>query len=116
MVLPEILKNLAIDVWYKAFISLGGVLFVIALLVDVKGITNGQLQLLASGMFFVGVGEWKNHKVASWFKPPSAYTGGAGFVSGTVRSPDLIGIAFDLIGIVLAVAGVGSIVLAAVRA
>lgn len=103
MELPELFKSLKLDVWYKAFVYLGGVLFMVALLCNIKALTNEQLMLLAAGMFLIGVGEWKNHKVESWIKPANAYTGGSALMSRTVRSPDALGRLFDFAGVVLLV-------------
>lgn len=68
---------------------------------DVKGLTNIQLQLLSGGAFLIGLGEWKNHKVASWIKPANAYTGGPALMRATVRESDALGIILDLVGIFL---------------
>jgi len=115
MAIPEIFKNLVLDKWYKALVYLGGVGFVLSLFVEVKGITNGQAQLIFSGFFLLGLGEWKNHKVAHWFEPPSVYTGGPALIKAPVRSPDALGITFDILGVILIILGVGSIVLRAIR-
>jgi hypothetical protein len=106
----DLLKNLALDTWYKALIYLGVVLFVISLIIEVKGLTNAQLELLSSGLFFFGLGEWKNRKVASTFKPPNAYTGPAGILTTNVRKPDALGLIFDGLGVVLFVIGLYSII------
>lgn len=100
----ELLKQFKIDVWYKAFVYLGGIVFAFSLFVDVKGLTNSQVQLLSGGAFLLGIGEWKNHKLHSWIKPANAYTGGAALMTETVRQPDFVGIALDLIGTGLMVA------------
>jgi len=95
----DFLKNFAIDTWYKAVMYLGGVVTAVSFFVEVKGLTNHQLQLLSGGAFLIGLGEWKNHKEVSQFKAPNAYTGGAAIITQTVRLPDLVGRAFDLIGV-----------------
>jgi len=97
----DFLKSLAIDAWYKALMYIGGVVLVLSFFLEVKGITNGQLQLLAGGAFLVGLGEWKNHKVESWIKPPNAYTGGAALMSATVRRPDFLGVVLEVAGVLL---------------
>lgn len=104
-----IFKNLALDCWYKAFVYVGGVLFAIALFIEVKGISNAQLQLIASGMFFVGIGYWKNMKIFSTIKPPNIYTGPAALVSIEERSPDVAGVCFEALGGILVLVGVLSI-------
>jgi hypothetical protein len=97
----ELIKNFAIDTWYKAVMYLGAIIFVVSLFTTVKGLTNSQLQLLSEGAFLLGLGEWKNHKVDSWFKPPNAYTGPSAFMQATVRSADFVGILLGGVGIVL---------------
>jgi len=107
---PELFKNLKLDSWYKALIYIGGVLLVLSLFLDVKGITNNQLQLLAGGSFLIGIGEWKNRKVLAWIEPPNAYTGPAGLMQTKIRQPDLLGIIFDIIGVVLIMMGIIAII------
>ncbi len=109
MAIPEMFKNLALDTWYKTLVYLGGVFFAISLFIDVKGITNGQLQLLSSGFFFFGVGEWKNRKVEHWVKPPNVYTGDPALIKARVRAPDALGIIFDILGVILIILGFGSL-------
>jgi len=60
------LKGLIIDAWYKVFVYLGAVGFVLALFVDVKRITNQELIVLSLGFFFIGIGVWKNRKWVSF--------------------------------------------------
>ncbi len=101
MNIGDFLKGLAIDAWYKALMYLGGAVFAMSLFVDVRGIGNVRAQLLSSGCFLIGLGEWKNHKVQSWNKPPNAYTGGAALMSATVRKPDFVGVLFENLGTAL---------------
>jgi hypothetical protein len=96
---PEPFKNLKLDTWYKAVMYLGGFAFILSLVISVKGLTNSQLELLSGGAFLFGLGEWKNHKVKSAFKPPNAYTGPAGILEWTERSPDAVGMLFDIVGV-----------------
>lgn len=88
---------------------IGGTFLVISLFKETKGITNIQLQMLSAGALLIGLGEWKNHKVLSYIKPPNVYTGPAALVSYPVREADLVGITLDLIGLVLLVRGVWSV-------
>lgn len=110
MNLPDFLKGLIVDSWYKAFIYIGALAFLTSLFVDVKGLTNFQLQILSGGMFFIGVGEWINHKTNIYYKSPNVYTGPGGYVYETVWKPSFIGILFDLIGMILLIAGIWHIV------
>ncbi len=111
MSIPEIFRNLKLDTWYKAFVYIGGITFFASLFFDVKGITNSQLQLLAGGIFLIGIGEWKNHKKLSQIKPPNAYTGPAALVTWTERMPDFIGNIFIILGLVLIGYGIYQIVI-----
>jgi hypothetical protein len=97
----QLFKNLSLDTWYKALIYVGGAVFVASLFVDVKGLTNSQLQLLSGGALLLGLGEWKKHKEHSWIKPPNAYTGPAAIVTQTIRSRDSVGTLFDVVGVAL---------------
>jgi hypothetical protein len=110
MPLPEVFKDLKLDVWYRAVVYIGGVVLIFSFFFEVKGISNAQLQLLSGGFFLIGLGEWKNHKKESFIKPPNAYTGPTALVTRTVWSPDVVGALFDLIGIGLIGAFVWSIV------
>lgn len=106
----DFLKSFAIDTWYKAVMYLGGVVLVVSFFVDVRGLTNHQLQLLSAGAFLIGLGEWKNHKESSWFKPPNAYTGGPALVTETVRRPDPIGVVFVITGVTMIAFGIWRII------
>ncbi|HNY39348.1 MAG TPA: hypothetical protein PKJ41_03105 [Bryobacteraceae bacterium] len=102
----DFLKSFAIDTWYKALLYLGGVVLAVSFFVEVKGLTNQQLQLLAGGAFLIGLGEWKNHKVASWIKPPNVYTGGPALMTAKIREADFVGVVLDLAGVILIVLGI----------
>jgi len=95
------LKSLVIDTWYKALVYVGGVTLAVSVFIAVKGIGNVNAQLLSGGAFLLGLGEWKDHKILSWIKPPNAYTGGAALMSSTVRKPDMVGIGLDVLGVAL---------------
>ena len=106
----NILKNLNLDVWYKALFYIAGIIFTLSLFIDVRGISNGQLQLLSGGALLLGLGEWKNHKVASWIKPPNVYTGPAALMNAPIRHPDAFGILLDSLGVILMLIGVVCII------
>ena len=104
MDLPNAFGNLKIDKWYKAIVYAGGIILVISLFVEVKGIlTNTQVQLISAGLFCLGVGEWKNHKVQVSIK---GYT----VLQRPIRQADWVGRLFDFIGLVLIILGICSIV------
>jgi hypothetical protein len=101
MDIGETLKNFVIDTWYRAFVCLGAVLFVLSLTVDVNGMSNGQLQLLSGGLFLIGMGVWKNVKIATLFKPPNVYTGPAALISTNIRQAGPVGLCFEILGGIL---------------
>jgi hypothetical protein len=105
MDLGDFLKTLALDAWYKLVLYFGGAILCVSFFLEVKGVTNAQLQLLSGGFFLIGLGEWKNHKEVSWIEPPNVYTGGPAVVSNTVRRPDLFGILLECFGVVLMLIG-----------
>ena len=109
MKVENLFSSLKLDKWYKVLTYVGGILLILSFFFEVKGITNSQLQLLSGGIFFLGMGEWKNHKTDSWIKPPNAYTGQTALITRTEWRPDLIGLLFDIIGITLIFLSIRSI-------
>ena len=110
MNLPELFKGLKLDTWYKTLVYLGGFLLVMAFFFEVKGITNGTLQLLSGGACLFGLGVWTNIKIEHMTKPPNAYTGPAMLITITKRQPNLFGVVLEISGIVLIAIGVVKIV------
>ena len=98
-----ILIGLKLDRWYKVFVYAGLFLFILSLFLPIKGITNGELQLLSGGVFFIGTGEWISWKVANHFKPPNIYTGTAGILSYPIRQHTFLGWFFIILGLLLAI-------------
>lgn len=109
MPLPEVFKDLKLDVWYRAVVYIGGVVLIFSFFVEVRGITNIQLQLLAGGFFLIGLGEWKNHIRKSMITPSNVYTGSSAFVTGIIRQPNIIGVLIEIIGLSLIVGFVWSL-------
>lgn len=99
--MENILKNLIVDMWYKALLLFGAIISGYALTFETKGISNQQALLLGMAMFCLGLGEWKNHKIAVKFKPANMYTGPAGIMQYPIRKADGVGLILDMIGIVL---------------
>lgn len=60
----SLFKNLSLDRWYKLFVFLGIVGFVIALTIPVKTtvLSNNGLAIFSFGLFLFGIGEWKTWK------------------------------------------------------
>jgi len=112
--IPEIFKNLKPDTWYKALVYFGSSILVVAFFLDVKGITNTQLQLLSGGALVFGLGVWANETKEARIKPPNVYTGGPLLITRTFWSPGCLGLIFNVIGVGLLVLGVWSIVKALV--
>lgn len=99
--MADFLESMKIDAWYMVFVYLGGLFLIGSIFFPIQWITNKQLILVSSGMLFVGLGEWKNHKYYYWNKPPNAYTGSATLIQTKTRKVDLVGVIFDIIGIFL---------------
>ncbi len=94
---PGSLKKFVLHAWYKISMSLGVALFVIFLFVEIKGITNTG-QLLAGGFFFLGIGEWINHRDM----PPIFELGtNTLWITKNLWKPKILGLVLDLIGISL---------------
>jgi uncharacterized membrane protein len=98
--MSDFLGNLKIDRWYKVFIYLGLLIFILSLFKNIKWITNKEIGLLGLAFLFIGLGEWKNEKTAVEFKPPNAYTGPAGILQYPIRKPDILGYCLLIIGLV----------------
>ncbi len=89
---------LKVEHWYHLFVALGATGALVALTLDVKGITNIQALLLSLGLMFVGVGEWINHPLQTRLMPPTALTPGGGIITGHPRSNSILGVLFDVLG------------------
>jgi hypothetical protein len=96
----DFLKGLVIDTWYKVFVYIGVITLIISFFVNVKGITNSELQMLSIGFLLIGIGEWNNWKIAIQTQP-------GGYWKIPVRVPNLLGILFDILGIILFLVGLG---------
>jgi hypothetical protein len=100
-----LLSSLALNTWYKVVMYLGLILFAVGLSAELRGLTNGEALLLGTGLFLIGLGEWKNHKTVAWIKPPNVYTGPAALVQTKARQPDAFGIILEGAGIVFLALG-----------
>ncbi len=99
MTIPNILENLKLDAYYMILVYLGAFLFVFSLFIPTLWLSNRLLGLFALGIFFIGLGEWKNHKWRSWIKESNVYTGGPALMKVKIREPDIIGYLLDFIGL-----------------
>jgi len=86
------LGKLKLDIWYKVLITIGAIILLFAVFTS-----NNVAMLLGSGLFLIGIGEWKNHKVVSEHVPESAFNVEQ-WIHVTVRKPDALGILFDILG------------------
>ena len=89
------LSSMTIDYWYKAL-----TVFVIALTVDMKGVSNATVLKCSLGTFLIGLGEWVNHPLQVAMIPRTAY-----FPSSTLsshnRKPNWLGRLLDVLGFLL---------------
>jgi len=109
--MTDFFKAMAIDKWYKAIFYTGVVVFITSLCIETKGVSNSQLQTLSAGAILFSIGVWKDQTTKSKFKPPNAYTGPAMLLTWHVWEPSLIGLIFNLLGIINFVLGIRSIYL-----
>jgi len=87
------LDKLALDQWWKAVLVAGILISVAAISVKEKDGT-----LVGVGLFFIGAGEWINHPKHTQITPMDG-----GFFTGEIYpwKPSILGILFDVIGILL---------------
>lgn len=105
----DFLKNLKLDEYYMLFVYLGTFFFVFSLALPTQWLSNERLGLVSLGILFIGVGEWKNHKLVSGIKEANAYTGGPALVTIKIRKPDFLGYLFDFLGILFLFGGLISV-------
>ena len=109
MKLPE---NLNLDTWFKSFAYLGGIIFALAIFLPVRAGSNELIAAVGAGMFLLGVGRWKNQKTFTALQD----RGFGNFLKMSTerRSPDVVGLLFELSGWVLLLVTIGSIVVTVV--
>lgn len=98
------LSKLALDHWYQVLMVVGIVVFILAGMGVLKAFPVAPTALISLGGFLVGVGEWINHPLQTALMPATARFPG-GVITGHPRSPKVIGVAFDILG--LALIGIG---------
>jgi len=97
------LNKLKLDIWYKVLIPIGAIIFLYAGIVT----SDKELMLLGFGLFLIGIGEWKNHKVHSEHRPETIYNVEQ-WIHTLERRPDALGILLDVMGVIaLIVWGLG---------
>lgn len=110
MPLENLFSQLKLDSWYKVFVYMFGITLVLSFFIEVKGITNTQLQLISAGFLCIGLGEWKNAWKAIYYQPPNIYTGPGARITVPVRKLTLLGFIFDAVGGIFLLLGLISIV------
>jgi hypothetical protein len=93
----KLASNLKIDIWYKAIVYIGTFGILASIFVPVQAYNNENIMILMFGLFFIGCGEWKNHKPFANIQKPSL-SRDAIMVKGIKRDSDIIGNAFLLVG------------------
>jgi hypothetical protein len=83
--MPDPLKNLALDKWYKVVLLLGALLLVLGFTQDTRVLTNKEVLLLAAGLISFGLAEWGCDSHRHYYKPPNIHTGPAALVTEPVR-------------------------------
>ena len=94
------LEKLTIEYWYHALMIIGIVVFLLAGAGILKSFPLIPTSTISLGLFFFGLGEWRNHPLQTSLQPASLLFP-AGIITGHPRSPSIIGIAFELVGIIL---------------
>lgn len=93
------LHNLKIDYWYKAALVVGAVVLITALTVELKGVENSIVQLIALGTILVGIGEWINHPLQTQIVPPSPRNPTWLKGEGYLRKNSALGLLFVISGV-----------------
>jgi hypothetical protein len=75
------LEGLVLDTWWKAVFWLGVIADAASVIFPIDFINKKYLFGLGLSMIMIGISYWKSQKTISAFKPPNAYTGGAGVLS-----------------------------------
>lgn len=99
----ETLRNLRLDRWYMVVMAAAVPVFGLALTVPLQ-VPNAGVALLSAGAFFFSLGEWVNHPAVELHKH---FTGDS--LRRVYRYPRVTsraGVALNLLGIALVVAGV----------
>jgi hypothetical protein len=92
------LSKLALDHWYQVLMAAGLAVFLLTAGGLLPRLPEQPVLLISLGVFFLGLGEWRNH--------PLQTRVGTGFkITGYPRSACVTGIAFDLLGVALVIAG-----------
>ena len=98
------LSKLAPDYWYQVLMVVGIVVFILSGTGLLKTFPTVPTSLISLGVFWIGLGEWVNHPLQTTLMRGNASFPG-GVLSGHPRNQKAIGIAFDIIGVVLIVFG-----------
>lgn len=95
--------NLKLDKWFKAVTYLGGIVAILSITVPMQAVSNEVMAAVGFGAFLYGVGRWKNEKTFTQFQPGKK-------ISWKERDTDIIGLLFELSGIILVLYAIWNIV------
>ena len=103
----NLFASLKLDFWYKALIPFGGILALISIFYSPSIFTQKELFVLGSGLFLLGLGEWKNQGWINWEQTASAFTP---YVRGSTpkRMHTKLGNLLDVIAILAIIVGLAS--------
>lgn len=99
------MSNFNIRAWYK-----GAVAAAVTLLGVSAVAKDPALLVFGLGLLLLGLGEWINHPFQSRIVPPMGYGIPATIASGEVRSTNIVGVAFDILGVSLMCVGLYRVV------
>lgn len=103
------LTKLALDHWYQVLMVGGLVIFIMCGAGLLPNYPTAETALISIGVFFVGVGEWKNHPLQTRLVNSPDF--GRGEITGYPRNNNAIGLLFLFFGIVLIAAGILNFIL-----
>lgn len=103
--MESLLKNLALDYWYKMLVLVSVIFLITSLTVPIQVIPNSSLALMAVGGFLIGMGEWANHPYQEAVDPYMRFK-----ISGRVRTPCVGGTIAVICGALAVLAGIAVLV------
>jgi len=94
------LEKLALDHWYKVLMAGGFAVFLLTAAGALPILPSLPTLLISLGLFFFGLGEWRNH-------PLQTRLAGNIKITSYPRNASLIGNAFDFVGLLMIGFGLG---------
>jgi hypothetical protein len=105
----DLLKSLVLDAWYKVLVQFGGIVLALALFVPAQGMSNRQVQAIAGGFFFLGLGIWMDQRRSSTVDGANALIQHIVVTNFEYWAPGR-GLILDALGIVLIALGVFAVI------